>query len=185
MLILASGSSRRAKLLSDAGLEFKVVPSDIEEVFNEEKSPEEIVLDLALQKAKAVFLNHPKDTVIAADTIVVFGNEILGKPKDKKDAYRMLKLLSNETHHVYTGVAVLKGNNERAFYTKSAVTMRPLSDLEIKNYIDTDEPMDKAGAYGIQGAGGQLVDHFNGDFFTIVGLPLKDVIEALKALESI
>lgn len=184
MLILASGSLRRAKLLKDAGLEFAVIPSDIEEVFDGEQNPEEIVINLALQKAKAVFKDHLNDTIIAADTIVIFGDEILGKPKDEKDAYRMLKLLANETHHVYTGVAVLKGDEKRVFYTKSAVTMRPLSDLEIKNYIDTGEPMDKAGAYGIQGEGGQLVDHFNGDFFTIVGLPLKDVLDALKSIEN-
>jgi len=180
MLILASGSSRRAKLLKDAGLDFIIEASDVDEVFEASLKPEEIVTGLALRKAKSVFTNHQEDTVIAADTIVVFGDEILGKPQDKDDALRMLRLLSNETHSVYTGVAILKGNQEKVFFSKTDVTMKALSDLEIKNYIATEEPMDKAGAYGIQGDGGALVDHFNGDFFTIVGLPLKDVLQALQ-----
>ena len=185
MLILASGSPRRAKLLKDAGLTFKVIKSDVEEVINHDLLPEEIVVDLALQKAKSVFLKHPDDTVIAANTIVVFNKQILGKPKDEEEAYQMLSLLSNETHCVYTGVAVLKDKIERCFYTKSEVTMKQLSDLEIKQYIATKEPMDKAGAYGIQGEGGQLVDHFSGDFFTIVGLPLKEVLNVLKDIQAL
>lgn len=182
MLILASASLRRAKLLKDAGLEFIIEPSHIDEVIKPEQKPEDVVIDLALQKAKAVFSKHANDTVIAADTIVVFRDEILGKPKHKDDAYRMLKLLSNETHHVYTGVSILKGEKEETFYTKSAVTMKPLSELEIINYIATGEPMDKAGGYGIQGKGGELVDKFSGDFFTIVGLPLKDVLKILQEI---
>ncbi len=184
MLILASGSPRRAKLLKDAGLQFTTIVSDIEEIFDPNQKPEEIVVNLALQKANSVFLNHSEDTVIAADTIVVFGDRILGKPQDEKEAYDMLKLLSNETHEVYTGVAILKGDQKRSFYTKSEVTMKALSDLEINNYISTGEPMDKAGAYGIQSGGGELVDHFSGDFFTIVGLPLKDVLQTLKEIEA-
>lgn len=180
MLILASGSARRQKLLRDAGLEFDIEVSDVEEFFDPQKNPEDIVTDLALQKAQSVFSKHPEDTVIAADTIVVFGNDILGKPENEQDAYRMLKLLSNETHSVFTGVAILKGEEKRVFFSRSDVTMKALSDLEIHNYIATGEPMDKAGAYGIQGDGGALVDHFSGDFFTIVGLPLKDVLQSLK-----
>lgn len=184
MLILASESSRRAKLLKDAGLEFVVEASNIEEVFDASLNPEDIVLKLAEEKAQAVFNKHVDDTVIAADTIVVFREDILGKPTDEEDAYRMLKLLSNETHQVYTGVAIIKGNQKRVFFSRSDVTMKQLSDLEIKNYIATGEPMDKAGAYGIQGDGGQLVDHFSGDFFTIVGLPLKEVLKALQDIEA-
>ncbi len=184
MLILASSSSRRAKLLKDAGLEFIIDPSHVEEIIKADLKPEEIVVDLALQKGKAVFQNHLEDTVIAADTIVVFGDQILGKPENEEDAYNMLKLLSNDTHCVYTGVAILKGDKEHVFYTKSEVTMKALSDLEIHNYIKTGEPMDKAGAYGIQGNGGELVDHFNGDFFTIVGLPLKNVLQVLQEIEA-
>ncbi len=184
MIILASGSPRRAKLLKDAGIDFLIEPSDVEEVINNHHKPEEIVIDLALQKGKSVYLNHAKDTVIAADTIVVFNGQILGKPSNEEEAYHMLKTLSNETHEVYTGVAILKDNKEHVFFTKSAVTMKLLSELEIKNYIATGEPMDKAGSYGIQGNGGQLVDHFKGDFFTIVGLPLKKVLQILKDIKA-
>ncbi|MEF3693317.1 MAG: Maf family protein, partial [Acholeplasmataceae bacterium] len=102
------------------------------------------------------------------------------KPKDEEDAYRMLKRLSSERHIVYTAVALVKGKKIHTFITEAEVSMKPLSDLEIHNYIKTGEPMDKAGAYGIQGDGGNLVDHYKGDFFTIVGLPLKDLMEALK-----
>lgn len=184
MLILASGSPRRAKLLKDAGLDFHTEVSHITETFDPDKKPDEIVIDLALQKAKAVLSKHKNDTIIAADTIVVFNHQILGKPKDEDDAINMLKRLSNETHEVFTGVAIIKADQERTFFTKSAVTMKALSDLEIKNYVSTGEPMDKAGAYGIQGDGGALVDHFSGDFFTIIGLPLKEVLQTLKNIEA-
>ena len=183
MLILASNSERRAKLLKDAGLEFIIVPSHIEEVFDQNQKPEDIVVSLALQKAQTVIARYPNDTIIAADTIVVFQDKILGKPVDEDDAVNMLKLLSNETHEVYTGVAILKETVKRVFYTTSEVTMKPLSDLEIKKYVETKEPMDKAGAYGIQGEGGHLVDHFSGDFLTIVGLPLKEVLQTLKDID--
>ncbi len=180
MIILASRSPRRAKLLKDAGIDFIVEPSNIDEVFEDHLEPKEIVIELAKQKAQAVAENHPDDTIIAADTIVVFNGEILGKPKDEEDAYRMLKMLSSETHQVYTGVALQQNNIKHSFCSKTEVTMKKLSDLEIKEYIQTQEPMDKAGAYGIQGLGGALVESYQGDFFTIVGLPLKDVLNALN-----
>jgi len=180
MIILASSSPRRAKLLKDAGIEFVVEPSDIEEVIDEHLEPKDIVIDLAKQKAQAVSLKHPDDIVIAADTIVVFNHEILGKPKDEAHAYEMLKMLSSEQHQVYTGVAIQKGKKINSFYTRADVLMKQLSDLEIKEYIQTKEPLDKAGAYGIQGLGSKLVERYQGDFFTIVGLPLKDVIANLN-----
>lgn len=180
MIILASSSPRRAKLLKDAGIEFVVEPSDIEEVIDEHLEPKDIVIDLAKQKAQAVSLKHPDDIVIAADTIVVFNREILGKPKDEAHAYEMLKMLSSEQHQVYTGVAIQKGEKINSFYTRADVLMKQLSDLEIKEYIQTKEPLDKAGAYGIQGLGSKLVERYQGDFFTIVGLPLKDVIANLN-----
>jgi septum formation protein len=181
MLILASSSPRRAKLLKDAGLDFIVEPSLIDESIDEEKlKPSEIVLQLAKMKALQVALKYPNDVVIGADTIVVYENEILGKPKDEEDAYRMLKKLSGERHVVYTGVALTRGEQLISFVSEAEVSMKELSDLEIKNYIQTNEPMDKAGAYAIQGEGGNLVDHYKGDFFTIVGLPLKELMENLK-----
>jgi septum formation protein len=145
--------------------------------------PEEFVTELAKLKAVHVAGKYPTDIVIGADTIVVYDNQILNKPKDEEDAYRMLKLLSDDKHIVYTAVALVKGEKIKTFVSQTDVWMRNLSDLEIKNYIKTGEPMDKAGAYGIQGEGGSLVDHYKGDFFTIVGLPLKDLLEALKTFQ--
>lgn len=182
MLILASSSPRRAKLLKDAGLDFIVVPSHLEEFVDEKYKPAELVLELAKQKALSVAAKHPDDVIIGADTIVVFEDQVLGKPRDEEDAYRMLRLLSNDRHVVYTAVALVKGDQVKSFVSESEVWMKNLSDLEIKNYIKTGEPMDKAGAYAIQGEGGQLVDHYKGDFFTIVGLPLKELLEQLKNL---
>ncbi|MCR3906161.1 MAG: Maf family protein [Tenericutes bacterium] len=180
MLILASGSPRRAKLLKDAGLDFIVKPSHLEEVVDEKLKPIEYVTELAKMKAMHIAQDHPEDTVIGADTIVVYEEQILGKPIDDEDACRMLKLLSGDRHVVYTAVALVKGQKIKTFVSESEVSMKNLSDLEIQNYVKTKEPMDKAGAYGIQGEGGSLVDHYKGDFFTIVGLPLKELLEALK-----
>lgn len=180
MIILASSSPRRAKLLKDAGLDFIVVPSHVDEIVDEKFKPSELVVELAKLKALSVSKNYPDDIVLGADTIVVYEDHILGKPKDEQDAYRMLKLLSDDRHVVYTAVALVKGSKVKTFVSETEVWMKNLSDLEIWNYIKTGEPMDKAGAYGIQGEGGSLVDHYKGDFFTIVGLPLKDVLENLK-----
>lgn len=182
MLILASSSPRRAKLLKDAGLDFIVVPSHLEEFVDEKYKPHELVLELAKQKALSVAAKYPEDVIIGADTIVVFEDQVLGKPRDEEDAYRMLRLLSNDRHVVYTAVALVKGGQVKSFVSESEVWMKNLSDLEIRNYIKTGEPMDKAGAYAIQGEGGNLVDHYKGDFFTIVGLPLKELLEQLKNL---
>ena len=180
MLILASNSPRRSKLLKDTGLDFIVVPSNLEETFDEKLKPQDLAMELAKMKAIHVAAKHPEDVVIGADTIVVFEDQILGKPVDEEDAYRMLKLLSGERHTVYTGVALVRGEKVETFVSATEVSMKSLSDIEIHNYIKTKEPMDKAGAYGIQGDGGNLVDHYKGDFFTIMGLPLKDLLEALK-----
>ena len=184
MLILASGSPRRAKLLKDAGLDFKVISSDVEEIYDENLEPEEIVKYLAQLKAKDIFNNHPQDIVVGADTIVVYQDHILGKPVDEEDAFNMLSMLSNQCHDVYTGVSILHEDQEDTFYSKTRVCMKKLSDVDIKTYIETKEPMDKAGAYGIQGEGGQLIDHYEGDFFTVMGLPLKDVLFKLNKLNK-
>lgn len=180
MIILASSSPRRTKLLKEAGIDFKTVPSDVEEVYAEDLSPEDISMYLAKIKAKHVFNTHQNDVVIGADTIVVFQDQILGKPKDEEEAFEMLSKLSNQCHDVYTGVSIINKHQEKTFFSKTKVCMKPLSALDIKAYIKTKEPMDKAGAYGIQGEGGALVDRFEGDFFTIMGLPLKDVLNHLK-----
>lgn len=183
MIILASSSPRRSKLLKDAGLTFKVVSSDIEEIYDEKLEPKEIAMYLAELKAKHVAKKYPNDVVLGADTIVVYNGEILGKPQDENDAMRMLSMLSNQCHDVYTGVSMIKGNHIETFFSQTKVCMRPLSKLEIEAYIKTGEPMDKAGAYGIQGDGGALVENYEGDFFTIMGLPLKEVLNKLKKFE--
>jgi len=184
MYILASNSPRRKKLLEDAGVPFKVVVPDVDETVLEKMKPEKMVMMLAKKKAQAVFDQYPDDIIIAADTIVVKDGEVLGKPKDEADAYRMLKLLDNDMHEVYTGVCILNSQKEVVFFTMSEVWMKNYNDLQIYEYIKTGEPMDKAGSYAIQGLGEQFVDHYSGDFFTIVGLPLKSLLQELKRFEE-
>lgn len=183
MIILASSSPRRSKLLKDAGLTFKVVSSDIDEIYDEKLEPKEIAMYLAELKAKHIAQDYPNHVVLGADTIVVYNGEILGKPQDENDAMRMLSMLSNQCHDVYTGVSLIKGSQIETFFSQTKVCMKPLSKLEIEAYIKTGEPMDKAGAYGIQGDGGALVEKYEGDFFTIMGLPLKEVLNKLKKFE--
>lgn len=184
MYILASNSPRRKKLLEDAGVTFKIVSLNVDETVTEKMKPEKLVMVLAKRKAQAVLDINPDDIIIAADTIVVKDGEILGKPKDEADAYRMLKLLDNDRHEVFTGVCILSKEKEVIFYTMSEVWMKNYNDLQIYDYIKTGEPMDKAGSYAIQGLGEQFVDHYNGDFFTIVGLPLKTLLQELKNFEA-
>lgn len=183
MLILASTSPRRKKLLEDAGLTFKTVSIDVDESVEEKLKPEKLVMTLALRKAKFALEQFQNDIIIAADTIVVYDGEVLGKPKDEADAYRMLKALSGNKHEVYTGVCLLSKDKEVSFYSMAEVWMHTYTDLQIYEYIQTKEPMDKAGAYAIQGLGKDLVEQYNGDFFTIVGLPLKQLLAELKTFE--
>lgn len=185
-IILASGSPRRSDLLKQIGLDFEVITSDINESTYSNLSPNDIVLDLALRKAEAVFDGNlpSQDTlIIAADTIVAIDDIILGKPNDKEHAFNMLKSLSNKMHQVYTGVAMYYYLNNKLiienFADMANVCFRNLSDEEIREYIDTNEPLDKAGAYGIQGKGAVLVDHIDGDFYTIVGLPIAKVYTSI------
>lgn len=182
--ILASASDRRKELLSRIISDFEVKISDFDEGTVEvSKDIEKYVKTLAEGKAKSVALNCTNDSIIiGADTIVVIDDNILGKPKDKDDAFRMLKLLSNNVHRVYSGVTVI--NNEKqvmkseCLYTE--VYFSELSDEEIWRYIDTGECLDKAGAYGIQGYGGLLVKSISGDYFNIVGLPISKISDLLK-----
>lgn len=184
MIILASSSPRRSKLLTDAGLTFKVVSSEVEEVYDENLEPKDIAMYLAELKAKHIAKDYPSDIVLGADTIVVYNQKVLGKPLDENDAFQMLSMLSNQCHDVFTGVSLIKGDHVETFVSQTKVCMKPLSNLEIEAYIKTGEPMDKAGAYGIQGEGGALVEKYDGDFFTIMGLPLKEVLIKLKKFEK-
>lgn len=181
-LILASASPRRQEILKNCGFDFKVFPADIEEKVPEGTAPEKVPMLLAEQKAQAVFEKFPNGLILAADTVVVINGKILGKPKDKADAFGMLKALSGNTHYVYTGVCIKFGEKSESFVGKSAVEFYELSDSEINAYIETGEPMDKAGAYGIQGKGAVLVKGINGDYFNIVGLPVAQVSRKLGAV---
>lgn len=178
--ILASASPRRKEILENVGFCFDVIPSENEEKIKGDLSPKDTVEALAYQKALDVYSSYPDSVVLGADTIVVFNGEILGKPKDKADAKRMLKMLSGQTHEVRTGYAVLGGNTEIVLSECTLVTFFALSDEEIENYANTGEPMDKAGAYGIQGKGGLLVRSILGDYFNVVGLPVANVSRCLK-----
>ncbi len=184
-IVLASNSPRREYLLKLIGLDFIVYPSNVEEDEGEViKSPKEIVLKNALNKARAVSRYFPYAIIIGADTIVVLNGKILGKPKDKKSAIEMLSKLRGKTHQVFTGIVVWETPEDR-YYTrvvKSLVKMRDYSMEEIINYVETGEPMDKAGAYGIQGKGAVLIEKIEGDYYNIVGLPLAPLYLLLKKL---
>lgn len=181
-LILASASPRRKELLGEIGLPFRIIVSDAEETVNPNDKPHDTAMSIAKQKASAVAASHPQDTVIGADTIVVLDDVILGKPKSTEDAARMLRMLSDKTHHVYTGVCICRGSECNCFFDKTAVTFRAMTDKEISDYIATGEPMDKAGAYGIQGLGGQFVCGIDGSLTNVIGLPVEKLKSVLSSL---
>lgn len=182
-VILASGSPRRKELLSELISDFEVIPSGCEEKVPENSTPEDIVMSLSLQKAQDVARNHEDAVVIGSDTIVYSDGEIMGKPVDKADAERMLRKLSGKSHFVYTGVCIMHKGQITTFYDKTEVEFYPLSDDEIADYIATNEPFDKAGAYGIQGRGAVLVKGIIGDFFNVMGLPVGKLDKYLKKLQ--
>ncbi len=182
-LILASGSPRRRELLDTAGLDFDVIVADVDEKIPGGAEPQEVVKSLALQKAQAVAQMYPDSTVIGADTVVVNGGEILGKPKSEKNAEEMLAALSGKNHKVCTGVAIIKGEKIKSFCETTEVEFHPLTEKQISDYVKTGEPMDKAGAYGIQGKGCVLVKRINGDYFNVVGLPVSRVYRELDGFD--
>ncbi|MGM9531163.1 Maf family protein [Intestinibacter sp.] len=181
-IILASASPRRKEILQNTKLKFEVQKSEIEEEVFEEESPESMVVRLAYEKAFDVAQKNRDKLVIGADTIVVLGNEVLGKPKDEKEAFDMIQKLSNKTHRVITGISLinLKKGIVINDYQVSYVTFKDLSEDSIKDYINTKESLDKAGGYGIQGYGALLVEGIQGDYFNIVGLPISKLSDLLK-----
>lgn len=183
MYILASGSPRRKELLSLIIPEYEVLVSGCEEFVPEGTPAEKVPAILAEQKALAVAKLRPDDTVIGSDTVVVLGGEIFGKPKDKAHAHSMLRALSGKKHFVYTGVAVAEKGSVRSFVQKTEVEFYELSDENIDNYIATGEPMDKAGAYGIQGKGSVLVKGITGDYFNVMGLPVAETARFLGLIK--
>lgn len=183
MLILASASPRRKELLALAGYEFSVIPSDFDESSILESDPYVLVEALSTQKAKSIAKDHPNDTVLAADTVVILEQTILGKPKDDEDAFNMLHdLIKQQQHVVATGVCIIHQGKIQSFVDKTIVYFNPLTDEEIRAYVQTKEPMDKAGAYGIQGKGALFIDKINGDYYNVMGLPIAKVHQALKKL---
>ena len=187
--ILASASPRRKELLRQIGLEFEVMPAAGEEETNA-KSPSGIVMDLARNKAAEIARKRDRETepavIIGADTAVAFEDEILGKPKDERDAYRMISMLQGKRHKVYTGVSLAlsggKNQAERTFYEETEVEMYPMSEEERRRYIATGEPFDKAGGYAIQGRCAVFVKEIIGDYNNVVGLPLARIYKELRAL---
>ena len=172
-IILASGSPRRKQLLAQMGIEtFRVISSDADETVEPGLSPARIVEILSARKAEAV-ADHakPGGLVIAADTIVALDDAVLGKPNDGLEAFRMLSALSGRRHQVYTGVTLLRDGERRTEHEVTTVTFRELTQDDITRYIATGEPMDKAGAYGIQGFGMRYIRDISGDYYTVMGLP--------------
>lgn len=179
-LILASRSPRRAELLTRLGLEFEVVPAEIDESYLGDDMPVEHVERLAREKAIAVARDHPDALVIGSDTIVLIDSDILGKPRDAAEAVRMLMRLADREHQVYTGIAVVWGSRIHSAVEEVRVRFRPLDLRECEEYVATGEPMDKAGAYGIQGFGSALVDSIEGDYFAVMGLPVVRTLDMLR-----
>ena len=181
-VVLASGSPRRQELLRRIGItDFDIAVTQTDETYPEGLTPEETVAHIARGKAEAAkALTSPGDIVITADTMVFLGGERLGKPRDAEDALRMLRELSGNRHTVCTGVTVRQDDKLICFTTSSDVYFRALDDEELRSYIATGEPLDKAGAYGIQGLGSLLVERVEGDVFNVIGLPVMPLSRVLR-----
>ncbi len=180
--ILASSSPRRRELLASIGVDFDVVPSNVPEERQSGEAPEEYVARLSREKAAVVAGQHPTRWIIAADTTVLLGDQVLEKPVDAADAERMLSLIAGRTHVVYTGVTLQ--NIGRAYHdtrvAETEVRMLPLAQQDVRWYVGTKEPMDKAGAYAVQGIGAMFIDSVHGSYTNVVGLPLAMLFEMLR-----
>jgi septum formation protein len=180
MIVLASGSPRRRQLLEMLGIPFRVVPPDVNETRDAAELPEQYVTRLARAKAAAVASREPDAVVLAADTTVVLRGQVFEKPGTPADAERMLRQLQGRQHQVLTAVAVARHGRLEHALDVTDVTFRSLSDAAIADYVATGEPLDKAGAYAIQGKGAALVEGIRGDFFGVMGLPLRLVLALLE-----
>lgn len=183
-IVLASASPRRRELLAQIGWEFEVQPSTVEEKIMSD-DPVIVVQDLSRQKAcdvaeKRRKIQEKEEWVLGADTIVVYQGKILGKPKNEEDAKNMLEMLQGNSHSVYTGVTLIKKDQILTFAEETKVTMFPMTEEEISSYIQTGEPMDKAGAYGIQGLCARFIKEIQGDYNNVVGLPVGRIYQKLK-----
>ncbi len=182
-LLLASTSPRRHYLLREAGIPFDVVaPKDVAEDFPPGEPPAELVVRHALTKARSVAADHPRRLILGADTVVVLNKKIHGKPADEAEARAILSQLQGQTHTVHTGLALVAGSSGRELAEAEAteVKMRPLSAEDISSYVATGEPLDKAGAYAVQGRGSLLIERVVGDYFNVVGLPLYRLSKMLE-----
>lgn len=193
-IILASQSPRRHELIKSLNIDFKVILPTFEEKLESDEYSDKIILSLSLSKALSVLENNNQGTdffllknslIISADTVVVFNNKIFGKPKDKKHAKEMLKQLSGNTHFVVTAISVIDTNTKKSIsrLTKTHVTFQNLSDELIDKYINDKQPLDKAGAYGIQEMGEEFIKKVDGELDNVIGLPTKTLIEILKEFE--
>lgn len=179
-IVLASQSPRRAELLRMLGLEFDVVPADIDETYLPGEEPGAHAQRLAREKAQVVAMQHPDAVVIGSDTVVIVDGDVLGKPGDAGAAVRMLLRLQARTHEVASGIAVIYGGVVRSGVERVAVRFRPFDHAFAAAYVGTGEPMDKAGAYGIQGYGATLVERIDGDYFAVMGLPIARMLQLLQ-----
>ncbi len=190
MMILASQSPRRRELLALISPEFEVIPAQGEEKLPEGIAPDEAVLLLSQQKAAEVSARKfpsgdVTDTIIAADTVVAIDGDILGKPYSRENAVEMLRRLSGRKHSVFTGVTVITPDRTISFVEETAVEFFPLTESEIEAYVSTGDPMDKAGAYGIQGRGALLVKRIEGDYYNVMGLPVGELYRRLRSVSSL
>ena len=181
MLILASASPRRRELLTQIVISYTVHPAHIDETRRPGEPPTEYVRRLAIEKARAVRPRYPSDMVLAADTTVVLDGEVLNKPEGRAEAERMLRALSDRTHLVHTGLALVLDGAEHVHVETTAVTFNAIPDPDLLTYLDTGDSLDKAGAYGIQGYAARWIARIEGDFFNVVGLPLAATICLLRA----
>lgn len=185
-IVLASGSPRRKELMEKTGLEFEVDTADFDERSISEKSTKKLVEILAFKKAESVAKRHPNSLIIGSDLLVSYKNTQIGKPNDAKDAKKILQLLRGKTHQVYNGIVVIntKSNKFAKIVEVANVTMCNYSDREIDDYIATGEPLDKGGAYAIQGLGKKLIEKFEGEKEIIIGLPTKTVLKLMKESQN-
>ncbi|WP_188206989.1 Maf family protein [Alkalibacillus aidingensis] len=179
-LILASSSPRRQELLKQVKIPFDIRKPNVDESQIKTDDPEEKVKQLAILKGENVPFHHSNEVILSADTVVSYNQKIFEKPSDKEEAYRMISQLSGDTHEVFTGVMIRSQDNEITFVEKTQVEFWPLSQEEIKWYITTNDPYDKAGAYGIQSIGAMFVKQIIGDYYNVVGLPISRVLRCLS-----
>ncbi len=179
-LVLASASPRRSELLQQIGVAFEVIVRSIDETPKGHETADAYVARVALTKARAVAKEYRQRTILAADTCISLNGKILTKPKDSVDAKNMLATLSGQKHQVYTSVALICAEHEQIQTVCTDVFFRPLSKIQIENYVATQEPLDKAGSYAIQGFGAVLIEHISGSYSNVVGLPLTETAEMLQ-----